>query len=60
MDYSEIDNTGTAGIVDEQCKHSFVKVTGKKSKKVTWICIHCQKQLIEEVKPITESFKIKK
>lgn len=42
------------------CKHSFIKFTGKKSKKITWYCINCQEMRVEEVKPVSEVFKLKK
>ena len=62
MDYSEIDMTGTAGIVEEwmECEHEFVKTTGTKSKEVTYYCVHCLKQRKEEVRPVSKVFKIKK
>ena len=61
IDYSEIDMTGTAGIVEEwmECEHSFVKVTGKKSKEVTYCCIYCPEKRVEEVRPVSKIFKIK-
>lgn len=42
------------------CDHKFVKSTGKKSKKVTYYCLHCLETSEEEVKPISKVFKIKK
>jgi hypothetical protein len=44
------------------CKHSFIKTTGKKSKKVTWYCINegCTETRVEQVKPVSPEFKIKK
>jgi hypothetical protein len=60
MDYSEIDMTGTSGIVEKWCDHEFVKTAGKKSKKVTYYCLHCQEQREEEVRPVSKVFKNKK
>lgn len=33
------------------CQHEFVKTTGKKSKKVTYFCLHCSKQRTEAIIP---------
>lgn len=64
IDYNEIDMTGTAGIVDEwmesEHEHEFLKTTGKKSKKVTYYCLHCLETREEEVRPVSKEFKIKK
>lgn len=42
------------------CKHEFVKTTGKKSKKVTWYCLHCPETRVEEVRPVSKVFTYEK
>lgn len=34
------------------CQHEFIKTTGKKSKKVTYFCLHCGEQRTEAVIPL--------
>lgn len=41
------------------CEHQFIKTTGKKSKKVTYYCLHCSEVREEQVKPVSKIFKLK-
>lgn len=33
------------------CKHQFIKTAGKKTKSVTYYCIHCAEKVVEMVIP---------